>query len=297
MPDAQTRRDRLDGIAVSLIVACCALWGLNQVIVKLTIPIVAPLAQGALRSAIAALLVALWARHRGIALLPRDGANGAGIVAGLLFGIEFCFLYAGVAQTSASRAVLFLYLAPFVVALGMPLIAPGERLGRAQIAGLVLAFGGLALAVGDGLGDQDGQWTGDLLCAVAAIFWGLTTLWIRATALGGAAPERTLFFQLACSAPLMAIASLVSGEPLPRVDEPLAGASLLFQAVIIAFASYLSWFWLLRHYPATRVAAFTFLTPVLGLVAGVMLLGEPLSVALLGGLAGIATGLWLVNRR
>jgi drug/metabolite transporter (DMT)-like permease len=297
MADAQLRRDRLDGIAVSLIVVCCALWGLNQVVVKLTIPAVAPMMQGALRSAIAAVLVALWARHRGIALWPRDGANGAGVVAGLLFGIEFCFLYVGVAHTSASRAVLFLYLAPFVVAIGMPMIAPGERLRSPQILGLLLAFGGLALAVGDGLRDGGGQWFGDLLCAAAALFWGLTTLWIRATALGGAAPERTLFFQLALSAPLMALASVAAGEPAPRLTETLAVGSLMFQAVVIAFASYLSWFWLLRHYPATRVAAFTFLTPVLGLSAGVVLLDEPLSGALLGGLGGIAAGLWMVNRR
>lgn len=297
MADAPPRRDRLDGAAVSLIVVCCALWGLNQVIVKLTIPAVAPMMQGALRSAIAAILVALWARHRGIALFSRDGVNGAGVVAGLLFGIEFCLLYVGVAHTSASRAVLFLYLAPFVVALGMPLIAPGERLRMPQVLGLLLAFGGLILAVGDDLRGGGGQWLGDLLCAAAAVFWGLTTLWIRATTLGAAAPERTLFFQLALSAPLMGIASQVAGEPVPRLTEGLAAGSLLFQAVVIAFASYLSWFWLLRHYPATRVAAFTFLTPVLGLTAGVVLLGEPLSAALLGGLSGIAAGLWLVNRR
>jgi drug/metabolite transporter (DMT)-like permease len=254
--------------------------------------------QGALRSLLAAALVALWARRRGIALFARDGVTAPGIVAGLLFGIEFCFLYAGVQHTSASRAVLFLYLAPFVVALGMPFIAAGERLRAPQSIGLLLAFGGLAVAFGEGLnGHGGGAWLGDALSAIAAIVWGLTTLWIRATALGGAAPERTLFFQLALSAPLMAASSLIVGEPMPRLTDGLALGSLLFQSVVIAFASYLTWFWLLRHYPATRVAAFTFLTPVLGMAAGVALLGEPMSAALLAGLAGVAVGLWLVNRR
>ncbi len=301
MASAPQRHERLGGVAIALIVACCALWGLNQVIVKVTIPAVPPIMQGALRSLLAAVLVALWARSRGIALFARDGVTGPGIVAGLLFGIEFCFLYTGVQHTSASRAVLFLYLAPFVVALGMPFIASGERLRRLQSAGLLMAFAGLAVAFGDGLqapGNAGGAtWVGDALSAIAAIVWGLTTLWIRATALASAAPERTLFFQLALSAPLMAGASLIAGEPAPQLGDPLALGSLLFQSVVIAFASYLTWFWLLRHYPATRVAAFTFLTPVLGMAAGVLLLDEPMSGALLIGLAGVAVGLWLVNRR
>ena len=301
MASAPQRHERLGGVAIVLIVACCALWGLNQVIVKVTIPAVPPIMQGALRSLLAAVLVALWARSRGIALFARDGVTGPGIVAGLLFGIEFCFLYTGVQHTSASRAVLFLYLAPFVVALGMPFIASGERLRRLQSAGLLMAFAGLAVAFGDGLqapGNAGGAtWVGDALSAIAAIVWGLTTLWIRATALASAAPERTLFFQLALSAPLMAGASLIAGEPAPQLGDPLALGSLLFQSVVIAFASYLTWFWLLRHYPATRVAAFTFLTPVLGMAAGVLLLDEPMSGALLLGLAGVAVGLWLVNRR
>ena len=95
----------------------------------------------------------------------------------------------------------------------------------------------------------------------------------------------------------MALASLVAGEPMPRLDGVLAWGSLAYQSVVIAFASYLTWFWLLRHYPATRVSAFTFLTPVLGLAAGVVLLGEPLSGAMIAGLGGVAVGLWLVNRR
>jgi drug/metabolite transporter (DMT)-like permease len=294
-----TRQTRLDGLAIALIVGCCLIWGLNQVVVKVTLPLVPALMQGALRSAFAALLVGLWARHRGIALFSADGTNAAGLVAGLLFALEFCCIYWGLQYTSASRAILFLYLAPFVVALGMPFISHSERLRPPQMAGMTLAFGGLAYAFQDGLatGASSQQWLGDLLSACGAVLWGLTTLWIRATPLARAAPERTLFAQLAVSAPVMALASLVAGEPMPRLDVALAWGSLAYQSVVIAFASYLTWFWLLRHYPATRVSAFTFLTPVLGLAAGVVLLGEPLSGAMIAGLGGVAVGLWLVNRR
>ena len=296
-----TRKTRLDSLAVSLILICCVIWGLNQVIVKMTLPVVPPLMQGALRSALAAVLVGLWARHRGIGLLQPDGVNRAGVIAGVLFALEFCCVDWGLQYTSASRAIVFLYLAPFIVALGMPFISASERLRPTQIAGLCLAFGALALAFRDGLvgpaSQPSRQWLGDCLSVVAAAFWGLTTLWIRATPLASATPERTLFLQLAVSAPIMALASVLAGEPLPQLASALAWGSLGYQSVVIAFASYLTWFWLLRHYPATRVSAFTFLTPVLGLVAGVVLLDESLSVPMLIGLFGVAAGLWLVNRR
>ena len=90
--------------------------------------------------------------------------------------------------------------------------------------------------------------------------------------------------------------SLVTGEPLPAPGAFAIG-SMLFQSVLVAFASFLVWFWLLRHYPATRVSAFTFLTPVFGLVFGAVLLGEPVSARLIVALAGVAVGIWLVNRR
>lgn len=294
------RRSRLDGLAVALIVVCCALWGVNQVVVKVTLPQVPPLLQGGLRSAIAAVLLWFWARHRGIALFARDGTAWPGVAAGVLFGLEFCCVYAGLRFTAASRLVVFLYLAPFVVAIGMPFISRAERLAPAQVAGLLLAFAALAAAFHEGFTTAAAGplvWLGDTLALAAAVLWGLTTLLIRATPLSGAAPERTLFWQLAVSAPVMLLASAAAGEALPAPPGPAAVASLAFQSVVVAFASYLGWFWLLRHYPATRVSSFTFLTPVFGLLAGVLLLGEPATARLIAALGGVAAGIWLVNRR
>lgn len=295
-PPLDARHARLDGFAVALIVGCCALWGLNQVVVKATIPYVAPLSQGALRSGLAALLVWLFMRRRGIAAFERRDEALAGLAAGLLFGVEFCFINYGLHFTSASRMVVFVYLAPFVVALGMPFISRSERLERGQVLGLVLAFGSVAYAFQEGFGASSStQWVGDALAIAAGVAWGATTLLIRATALSAAAPERTLFYQLAVSAPLMWVAAFAAGESVPRFAAE-AAASIAFQAVLVAFASYLAWFWLLRHYPATRVSAFTFLTPVSGLVFGALILGEPITSRIVIAVAGIAVGIRLVNR-
>jgi drug/metabolite transporter (DMT)-like permease len=181
----------------------------------------------------------------------------------------------------------------------MPFIASAERLNRTQVAGLLAAFVALAFAFQEGFASADApprQWLGDTLAIAGGILWGATTLIIRATRLSSAAPERTLFFQLAVSTPILMLASAFAGEPVPGLTVPGA-ASMLFQAGMVAFASYLVWFWLLRHYPATRVSSFTFLTPVSALLFGALLLGEPITPQLLVALAGIAVGIQLVNRR
>lgn len=292
------RRDHLDALAIALLLGCCALWGLNQVVVKTTLPEVPPMLQAGLRSAIAALLLWAFARNRGIALFSRDGSGPGGVAAGVLFGLEFCCVYAGLQYTTASRLVVFLYLAPFVVAAGMRFVPHAERLTMPQLAGLIGAFASLAYAFQEGLaGGAPLQWLGDTLAVASGLLWGLTTVTVRATRLAHASAERTLFYQLAVSAPILFLAALIGGESLSAMPGGWAIVSVLFQSVVIAFASYLGWFWLLRHYPATRLSAFTFLTPMFGLSFGALLLDEPISPRLLVALGGIALGIWLVNRR
>ncbi|WP_418318286.1 DMT family transporter [Piscinibacter sakaiensis] len=294
------RKDHLDTLAVGLLVGCCFLWGLNQVAVKLAIPEVPALVQAAVRSIAAALLVLLWSRSRGIPLFERDGSLPGGLAAGLLFAAEFACIFIGLQYTSASRMVVFIYLSPFVVALGMPFIAHGERLSALQIGGLVGAFAGVAWAFAGGFSEPvvgPQQLLGDALGVLGALLWGATTLTIRGTRLNVASAEKTLFYQLAVSGVALAAAAFVSGERWPIDLSPTAWSSLLFQAVIVSFASYLIWFWLIRHYPATRLASFSLLTPVFGLLLGALLLGEPITLRLVVALVAVAAGIYIVNRR
>ncbi len=293
------RKTQLDGLAVACLLLCCGLWGLNQVATKLALATVPPLTQAAIRSLGAALLVALWARGRGISLDVRNGTLRGGVLAGLLFALEFGCIFVGLQYTTASRMVVFIYLAPFVVALGMPLVAKTERPDAVQLMGLGAAFAGVAWAFAEGWsapGAGQRQWLGDALGIVAAVLWGGTTLVIRGSRLGTAAPELTLLYQLAISGTALAVAAVVAGERWPA-QWPLAVIGLVgYQTVIVCFASYLLWFWLIRHYPATRLSAFTLLTPLLGLWAGVVLLGEPLTGRLLAACVAVAIGIAVVNR-
>ncbi|MFM8638952.1 MAG: DMT family transporter, partial [Betaproteobacteria bacterium] len=221
------------------------------------------------------------------------------LLAGALFAGEFALIFWGLQYTHASRMIVFIYLSPFVVALGMPLIARSERLRPVQWAGMVAAFGGVALAFSEGFGAPAAgplQWLGDAMGLLAALLWGATTLAIRATRLSQAPAEKTLFYQLAVSAPLLGLGAWALGESWPSSWSSLALGSMFFQIVVITFASYLLWFWLIRHYPATRLASFTLLTPLSGLLAGMALLGEPATARLLAALVAVAAGIWLVNR-
>ena len=293
------RKTHLDPLAVASLVGCCALWGLNQVAAKAALLEVPPLQQAAIRSIGGALLVWAWARSRGIRLFERDGTLPGGVLAGTLFAAEFACIFVGLQFTSASRMAVFIYLSPFVVALGMPFIARSERLSPSQLAGLIAAFAGVAWAFAEGftrpaVGER--QWVGDALGVVAGGLWGATTLAIRASRLTTAAAEKTLLYQLAISGVMLAAAASVGGAPWPTQLSALAWSSLGFQVVVVTFASYLLWFWLMRHYPATRLASFTLLTPVFGLVMGALLLGEPITLRLVVALLAVAVGIVVVNR-
>ena len=296
-----SRKLQLDRTAVLGLLICCALWGLNQVAAKAAMSEMGPLWQSGLRSLAAALLVWLWAAARGIKLWERDGSLPGGLLAGALFGMEFACIFIGLQYTTASRMVVFLYLSPFVVALGMPFISRAERLNLRQVGGLLLAFGAVAWAFSEGFtGHASGsslQWVGDALGLLAAVLWGGTTLAIRATKLSQASAEKTLLYQLGISGLGLCLAALCVGEALPLTWSLRLIGLFSFQAVIVSFASYLLWFWMVRHYPATQLASFTLATPLFGLLAGAALLGEPITLRLGVALVALATGIVLVNKQ
>ena len=288
----------IDAIAVLALLACCIVWGINQVAIKEALQAIPPMMQAGIRSVIAALLLLGYALFRGVRIFDRDGTAWPGIIAGVLFAIEFVFLYVGLAYTTASRGVVFLYCAPFVVAIGSHYLVAGDRLSLAKTLGLGAAFAGVVLAMGESLWQPSKVSTvfGDTLSFLAAVLWGFTTLIVRVTPLKSAPAEKTLLYQLALSGLLLPIASVAWGEPAIGALTPRVLAAFVYSAFVVAFISYLTWFWLVRTYPPSKVSAFTFLAPVFGVLAGVLMLGEPLTATLVAALALVALGIYLVNR-
>lgn len=289
-----TRRP-LDATAITLMVLLCLTWGLGQVAVKLAMEGISLVTQAAIRSAVATLLLFAWARASGLPLFGRDGTLWPGILAGLLFGGEFVFLFLGLAWTDAARIVVFVYMAPCFTAIGLAWFVPGERMNAKQWSGVLLAFGGLALAFADGLLSPRATLLGDAFGLIAGLFWAATTVLIRSTRLSGISAGKTLFYQLGVSAVMLAVLAVALGEPGVTQLTSTVLASLFYQCVIVAFLSFLGWFWLLKRYLASRLSVFAFLTPLFGVAAGVLLLGEPMTAAFLGAAVLVGAGILLVN--
>lgn len=291
------KRQSLDLLAVSVLIVLSLSWGVNQVAIKLTLSAVPPGLQAGIRSIGAALLLLLWMLIRRQPILEKDGTLWWGIAAGTLFSGEFLLAYWGLKFTHASRAVIFFYMSPFVVAIGAQLFIPSEHLNRLQVAGLCCAFAGIVVAFGESFSlPTHRMLIGDSMLVVAAVLWGATTVLIKASPLADINPAKTLLYQLVVSAVLLPLGSLVMGEQSIASLNPLIICLLLYQVVWVAFITFLAWFWLIHHYPASRIASFTFLTPLFGVLAGIVLLKEPMTGHLLVALVLVGTGIYLVNR-
>jgi drug/metabolite transporter (DMT)-like permease len=282
--------------AIALVLMLCLTWGFNQIAIKLVLREIPPYTQAAIRSAGALLVILAIARFRGVKLFERDGTLGAGLFVGAIFGVEFLVIFHGLELTTASRAVVFLYTMPFFVAFGAYRLL-GERLRPAQWTGLAVCFAGVAVAIGVPQANVTSSvLLGDLFMIAGAAMWAATTLVVKRTKLITAAPEKALGYQVGLSIPILSIGALVAGERIPAVPGALTISLLSFQAFWVVGLTFLLWFSLIKTYSASKLAAFTFITPLFGVAAGYLILDDHLTPAF--GLAAllVTAGLVLVNR-
>lgn len=289
----------LDRRALLLLLFCCSFWGLQQVLIKATLPELPPLFQASLRFSGATLLLWLWCLGRGIALFERDGSLGSGTIVGLLFAAEFGLAFLGMEYTTASRLTVFLYTAPFWVALVLPFFIHDERQSALQWLGLLCAFAAVAWALRDGFVRPGPGVTplGDMLGLAAGMLWGLTTVAIRITKMAKVSAEKLLFYQLLYASLTLPAVSLLLGEQWNWSWSGFTFFSMGLQILIGAFVSYLLWMWLIINYSATKVSVFLFLTPLVAVGAAAIFLRESISTGLLLALVMVMAGIALVNGR
>jgi drug/metabolite transporter (DMT)-like permease len=293
-----TCRKPLDYFACGVMFLLCICWGLQQVAVKVAAADMHPVLQNGLRCVIAAVLIMILMKARRERFSLREKWFWAGIGTGVLFGFEFLSVMLGLTRTSASHMVVFLYTAPVFSALGLHWFVAGEHLRPRQWLGVAFAFCGIALAFSGSFSasaDSRLMLLGDLLGLLGGILWAATILMVRASSLSEAPATQTLLYQLVVGAILLLGYSTACGQWEQVRMTPIAWANLIFQSVVIAFASYLAWFWLMRRYLATRLSAFSFLTPLFGVCFGVLLLGETLSPRFMAGAVFVLVGIVLVN--
>ncbi len=283
---------------IALLVLLSLIWGINMAAIKIAGREMAPLFMAGVRSLVASLCLLAWMRLTGQAVFPSRAVTLHGLVVGLIFGLEFAMIYLGLGRTLASRTYVLVYSAPFFVALGAHFWIPGDRLGPSKVAGLALAFLGVAVLLLRDMGAlSGGSLAGDAMALLGGVLWGATTLYIKRYLVGRAGALQVLFYQLLFSAPLL------FGMSLLWEDRWVAGfawptaLSLFYQCIVVAFLSYLAWFQLVNSYPVSLLHAFSFFTPVFGVfISGAIMLGEPLGPRLLLSLGLVCLGMALVNR-
>jgi len=284
---------------MGLMFLLCMVWGLQQVVLKAAAVDIAPIFQIALRSGIAAILVCLVIYFRGERIDFHDGTWFPGILVGVLFALEYLFVGESLRHTSASHVVVFLYTAPIFAGLGLHWKLPAERLQLLQWLGILLAFAGIAVAFfwrspqNAGITPTNILW-GDFLAMLGAVSWGATTVVIRCSSLSKASSTQTLLYQLIGAFILLLLAAIGTGQTYFQSTR-LAWGSMIFQTLIMSFASLLVWFWLLRNYLASRLGVFSFMTPLFGIAFGVWLLNEPVEPSFLVGAVLVIFGIVLVS--
>lgn len=291
------RKDRIDALGAVALVGFSAAMGLNQALIKLVNEGMAPIFQAGMRSAVAFPVVMLFAFLMARRLSLKDGSFWPGIFTGLLFSAEFMLLFKSVEYSSVARISILFYTMPMWVALGAHFLIPGEKLTRWRVLGLLLAVAGVVLALSDQeIAAREDAWIGDIMALIGAVFWACIALTARTTKMANASPEMQLIYQLAVSAPIMIGIAIWTGDTYREMTYELFGI-FLFQSLIVVGVGFLTWFWVLSIYPASNMASFGFLAPVFGVLAGWQILGEDVSILIVGALVLVAIGIVLVNRK
>jgi len=291
-------KEYLDPKAIITITLLTALWGFNYTAIKVTNEGIAPVFASTLRSLIASICGVIYCLRKGEKLFHRDIMLFHGFMVGLLFGLEFACMYFGMLHTDAARSVVFVYTAPFVVAIGAHLFLRGDRLNFQKVLGLILAFIGVyAVFQGRPQTAKATMLLGDVLQIMAAILWGATTVYIKKFMAEKVHPINTFLYQLIFSTPVLLIVSLLlEKEWIYRIDFPII-VFMFYQSVIVAFMSYFIWFKLIHAYSVSRLSAFTFFTPIFGVLFSILFLHEEFTASLTVGLPLVCLGIFLVNWR
>ena len=286
----------IDITGASLLIGFTVVLAFNQVVIKVSNDGFQPAFQAGMRSLGAIFLIWAWMRWKTQSVrLPRR-LWLVGAWAGFLFAAEFICLFTALDLTSVARVSILFYSMPVWLGIFAHFLLPGEQLTTARALGLVLSMTGVTWAVLERDPATEGSMLGDVLAIIAALSWAGIALTVRLSRLREETPETQLFVQQLVAAPILIGFGLWVGQP---ITEPttLHWAGIIYQTVIVAFAGFLLWFYLVAKYTASGVASFSFLSPVFAVFMGWGILDERIGVGTWGALIFVSIGLILINRK
>lgn len=268
-------------------------WGVNFVVIKVGLHGVPPLLLGALRFLLAAFPAVLFVKRPKLPLrwLFAYGAT-------ISFG-QFVFLFTAMYVGMPAGLASVVLQAQAFFTLVFAAIFLGERFRAQNVIGLLIAAAGLAViglqsSSAAGVGAQAMTAAGFVLTLCAACMWALgniVTKKVGKVDLVGLVVWASLIPPL----PFLVLSYFIEGPQ--RIEAALAGigvdsiGAIVYLAFVATILGYSLWSRLLSKYPASQVAPFSLLVPIVGLAAAALLLGERLSAAQIGGAALVMAGL------
>ena len=284
--------------AVIVSIVIHSLWGGNPVAVKFSLIAFPPLTTAFLRFAIGIACIALWARWRGVGLLPEKGEWRSLWIVALLFAVQIALMNIGFHHTSGAMGSVLIATNPLFAVMFAHFLVAGDRMTPAKALGLLIAMAGTSLVL---LGDADlatldlgavGNW----IVLSSAVMLGFR-LSLSARFVRRIDPTKVAIWQMVLSLPLFGAGALLLEEiAWERIGiGPIAG--LLFQGVVIAGVGFTVSYHLMKRYTPSVMMSFNFVSPIAGVLFAAWLLGDRIGTHLLAGMALVAVGLSLVARR
>ncbi|MBO4401310.1 MAG: EamA family transporter [Selenomonadaceae bacterium] len=267
----------------------CTIWGFNFVVMKVANEYFSPEIFVVYRFGLGAAILVAFAFLRKLPLPPRKFWGWialTGILQISLGGaiVQFCFKY-----LSAGMVSVLNYTMPMWVTLLAALFL-NEKLTRKKIFGVALAIVGVAVLMGV---DVSGDLPAILLALAAAMFWALSNVIVKAK-LTQCNPIALTTWQMVVGAIFLTIYAASFGEV--RAEWTLAAvACLLYNAVIASALAFFLWVFVLEHMQASKASIAVLGVPVVGVLSGVIFLGEPLTISIVLGMAMVLSGIVIVQ--
>ena len=286
----------LGAVLVSIVIH--SLWGGNPVAVKFSLLAFPPLTTAFLRFAIGIACIVLWARWRGIRLLPEKGEWRALWIVAVLFAVQIGLMNVGFDHTTGAMGSVLIATNPLFAVMFAHFLVAGDRMTPAKASGLAVAMAGtsLALVADADIAGLDFGAVGNWIVLSSAVMLGLR-LSLSARFVRRIEPTRVVMWQMVLSLPMFGIGALLFEEI--AWDQVAAGpiAGLLYQGVVIAGVGFTVSYHLMRRYTPSVMMSFNFVSPVAGVLFSAWLLGDRVGALLLAGMALVAAGLYLVARQ
>ncbi len=271
------------------------IFGANAVAIKISLKGIGTFTAAGLRFCFAAIAIALWVHMSGRTLKIAKTNIKPLLIISIMFTAQLSLFYFGLSKTLASRGALIVNVVPFLVLIFAHFFIADDRINGRKITGMTLGFCGIALVLANGKSLSANILSGDAIVLLAAVIWSANAVYTK-TIIDRFRAFQLVLFPTIFAAPVLLVEGwLWDRMMIDFIDAPIV-AAIVYQSLICAAIGFVAWNHLLRRFGASTLHSFIFIMPISGVMAGGLVLHEPLPINLLAGGVLVATGISIVNR-